>query len=611
VSVPQIELLAPARDLESGIAAINCGADAVYIGAGRFGAREAAGNPLEDIEALARHAHKYWAKVYVTLNTLLRDDEIPEAVRLAHQVHEVGVDALILQDPGLLECSLPPIPLFASTQMHNNTPEKVAFLEKVGFQRVILARELTLNQIESIRAATSIELEAFIHGALCVCHSGQCYLSYALGGRSGNRGECAQPCRRPYSLLDRNGNRLVANRYLLSIRDLNLTGQLRELLDAGVTSLKIEGRLKDKAYVANVVAHYRREIDAILRRPVERRSSSGTVEPDFVPDPAKTFNRGYTHWYPSGVRETMGSKETPKMVGEPVGEVLSCGADSFVLSAIEEIHNGDGICFFRDDGELAGTLVNRAEGNVIYPARMEWIRKGLAIFRNYDRNFLGQLERNRAARHIGVRMSFSESPAGYGLIAQDEDGVSVSRDLACEKVHARDPEKAKAVIEKRCGKLGDTEFFCIGMEVLADPVPFLPISALNELRRGLVDALRAARSAARPAIRASVSPNNVPYPETQLGYTGNVLNRKAEEFYRRHGVRRIEPAAESGLDMRGRRVMSTTYCIKYELGACPQENQAQSFAEPLFLVDENGRRLRLEFDCAECCMHVILDVETH
>jgi putative protease len=303
----------------------------------------------------------------------------------------------------------------------------------------------------------------------------------------------------------------------------------------------------------------------------------------------------------------MGANETPKMVGEPVGEVLSCGADSFVLSGMEVIHNGDGISFFDDNGELAGTLVNRAEGNVIYPAKMEWIRKGLAIFRNYDRNFLNRLERSQAARCIGIRMSFDEIPGGYRLSAQDEDGVSASRDLACEKVGARDPGKAKAVIEKQCGKLGNTEFSCIEMEVQPDPVPFLPVSALNEMRRGLVEALRAARRAARPFLRASVSPNDVPYPELELNYLGNVLNRKAEEFYRRHGVSRIEPAAESGLDMRGRKVMTTTYCIKYELGACPREHQNADFTEPLFLVDEDGRRLRLEFDCAGCCMNVLYE----
>jgi 23S rRNA 5-hydroxycytidine C2501 synthase len=605
--VTQIELLAPARDLETGVAAIDCGADAVYIGAARFGAREAAGNPPGDIEELVRHAHKYWARVYVTLNTLLRDDEIPEAIRLAHQIHELGADALIIQDPGLLQCDLPDIPIFASTQMHNSSPAKVAFLEQVGFRRVILARELSLRQIKAIRAETSIELEAFIHGALCVSHSGQCYLSYAFGGRSGNRGECAQPCRRAYSLLDRDGNCVVSNRYLLSIRDLNLTGQLRKLMDAGVTSFKIEGRLKDKTYVMNVVAHYRRAIDSILRQPGERRSSSGRVGLDFVPDPVKTFNRGYTSWYPSGRRARMGSHDSPKMVGEAVGKVASCGAGSFVLTGDVELHNGDGISFYNDDGELIGTLVNRAVGNIIYPARMDGIRKGRAIYRNHDRVFLMQLQNSRVTRRIDIRMAFAEIPEGYRLTVSDEDGVRASGDLVCAKVPAHKPEAARALIEKQLGKLGDTEFDCSSVEFTANPVPFLVVSVLNDLRRNAVERLRHARGAARPVMNGRIVSNDVPYPERELNYLGNVLNSRAAEFYQRHGVTRIEPAAESGLDMRGRNVMTTTYCIKYELDACPRLKDTCAFAEPLYLLDDSGRRLKLEFDCVECRMHVICE----
>jgi 23S rRNA 5-hydroxycytidine C2501 synthase len=602
--VPQIELLAPARGLDAGLAAISCGADAVYIGAGRFGAREAAANPLGDIEKLAQYAHRYWARVYVTLNTLLRDEEIPEAVHLAHQIHECGADALIIQDTGLLECDLPPLPLFASTQMHNNTPEKVAFLETVGFQRVILARELTLDQISAIRARTAIELEAFIHGALCVCQSGQCYLSYACGGRSGNRGECAQPCRRPYSLVDRDGNCIVSNRYLLSIRDLSLTGHLRNLLDAGVTSFKIEGRLKDKNYVMNVVGHYRRELDRVLRQPGERRSSSGTSALDFAPEPARTFNRGYTSWYPSGVRTTMGAIDSPKSVGEPVGEAISRDAVSFILNGGVELHNGDGISFYDEKNELIGTLVNRAVGDVVYPARMDGIKTGRMIYRNHDHDFLTGLQKSRVARRIGVRMSFSESPEGYRLTAQDEDGVSASKDLVCKKVPARKHEAAYAAIEKQLGKLGDTEFACTGVNIQAVPVPFVSVSTLNELRRDAMGNLREARAAARPRAGARIPTNAVPYPERELSYLGNVLNRKAADFYRRHGVTQIEPAAESGLDMRGRKLMTTAYCIKYELGACPREHPDVVFEEPLFLVDDSGRRLRLEFDCVECRMAV-------
>jgi len=603
--VRRIELLAPARDLETGIAAIDCGADAVYIGAPRFGARETAGNPVADLEKLARHAHKYWARVYVTLNTLLTDEELPEAVRLAHQVCEIGADALIIQDTGLVECDLPSIPLFASTQMHNSTPEKIAFLERVGFRRAILARELSLEQIQSIRSNTSIELEAFVHGALCVCYSGQCYLSYAFGGRSGNRGECAQPCRRSYTLVDAGGRAIARTRHLLSVRDLNLTGRLRALLDAGVSSFKIEGRLKDKPYVMNVVAHYRRELDRVLRHSEEVKSSSGNVQLDFEPDLNKTFNRGYTSWFVTGSREKMGSIDSPKMIGEPVGTVSSAARDSFVLSGTLTLHNGDGIAFYNDDGELDGTLVNRVERNVIHPARMDGLRNGRVIYRNHDRKFFVQLERSRVRRRIGVRVSFSAGPRGCRLTLCDEDGVSASKDADCPAAAARNPDTALAVLEKQLCRLGDTEFICSAFEPAVDPVPFLPVSALNELRRGAVDALREARRSNRPVLAATVRPNDDPYPEKDLSFLGNVLNSKAAAFYRRHGVSSIEPAAESGLDMRGRTVMTAKYCLKYELDACPRAAGAASLDEPLHLQDESGRRLGLKFDCARCCMEVI------
>jgi len=325
LSANQTELLAPARDLETGRAAIACGADAVYIGAARYGARAQASNALADIEALARYAHRYWARVYVTVNTLLYDDELPEAVRLIRQLYEIGVDAAIVQDVGLLECNLPPLPLVASTQMHNDTPDKIAFLERVGFSRAILARELSLEQIRAIRERTAIELECFVHGALCVCYSGQCTMSYAIGGRSGNRGQCAQPCRRRYTLVDREGETL-AEGHLLSLRDLNLSAHLGELLDAGVASFKIEGRLKDRAYVVNVVSHYRRALDVELEARGLSRSSSGqgglaVRRADFEPDVDKTFNRGYTSYYLQGRGTPPGRIETPKMIGEAIGRV--------------------------------------------------------------------------------------------------------------------------------------------------------------------------------------------------------------------------------------------------------------------------------------------------
>ncbi|HVM71088.1 MAG TPA: U32 family peptidase [Anaerolineales bacterium] len=596
-----LELLAPARDLETGLAAINCGADAVYIGAARFGARQEAGNSLADLEQLIRHAHRYWVKVYVTVNTLLYDAEIPEALKLIHQVYDRGADALIIQDVGLLECNLPPIPLFASTQMHNTTPARVAFLEKAGFQRVILARELSLEQIREIRRQTSLELEAFIHGALCVCYSGQCNLSYAIGGRSGNRGECAQPCRRAYSLVDGRGRTLLKNRYLLSIHDLNLTGHLRGLFEAGVSSFKIEGRLKDKNYVANIVGHYRRALDALG----EPKSSSGQVCLDFDPDPDKTFNRGYTDHFVLGQRARIGTPDSPKMVGEAIGQIKAVSRTAFHLDSFQHLHNGDGLSFFTPEKELSGTMVNRIDGEWITPARMEGLRPGLALYRNHDKAFMDRLEKNRTVRKIGVEMVLTKTPGGYRLELRDEDGVTTSFQQESPHQPAEKPELAQETIEKQLGKLGETEFACHKIRVMIQPVPFLPASAWNELRRGAVESLRSARALKRPKSAGGILLNAFPFPETELNYLGNVLNEKAAAFYRRHGVTKIEPAAESGLDMHGRKVMTTKYCLKYQLEACPRDGKATLLREPLTLVDEDGRWLQLQFDCGECVMKVI------
>lgn len=599
------ELLAPAQNLECGLAAIDAGADAFYIGAARFGARAKAGNSLADIEALARHAHTYWARVYVTLNTLLHDDELPQAVRLAHQLYDIGVDALIIQDVGLLECDLPPLPLIASTQMHNHTPERVAFLEAVGFRRAILARELSLDQIKAIRQATTLELETFVHGALCVSYSGQCLMSYAIGGRSGNRGECAQPCRRVYSLVDRNGAVIVKNRHLLSLRDFNLSAHLGELLDAGVTSFKIEGRLKDKSYVVNVVSAYRRALDQELAARGLTKSSSGRSTVDFMPDLHKTFNRGYTTYFLHGRGEPPGSIDTPKMVGEWVGEVVAVDRRSFRLAqSAVDLHNGDGLCFFDAEGVLQGTVVNAVNGLTITPNSLEHIRKGTRIYRNHDHVYLRQLEKSQPVRAIEVEFTLQESPEGFTLTVVDEDGNHASATLVTEKVHAEKPEQALATVEKQLRKTGGTAFECTGVSIHWQRPYFLPVATLNELRRAALDNLLAVRAQNRPRLTGEIRRNEVPYPEKQLTYLGNVLNRQAEAFYRRHGVTDIEPAAESGLDMRGRRVMRTRYCLLHQLGYCRREKGAPLLAEPLSLVDEDGHTYPLRFDCANCEMEV-------
>jgi collagenase-like PrtC family protease len=605
------ELLAPARDLSCGRTAINCGADAVYIGAQRFGARAKVGNSLEDIEALARHAHVYWAKVYVTVNTILHDAELPQAVRLIHQLDDIGVDGVIIQDVGLLECDLPPLPLIASTQMHNLTPERVAFLEQVGFHRAILARELSLSQIATIRQQTTIELETFVHGALCVCYSGQCTMSYGIGGRSGNRGECAQPCRKRYSLVDREGAVLIEGRYLLSLRDLNLSAHLADLLDAGVTSFKIEGRLKDEAYVANVVSHYRRRLDQVLAERGLKKASSGQSCIDFEPDVTKTFNRGYTSHFLYGRGDSPGSIDTPKMTGEFVGTVTAVDRRSFTLETAAPLHTGDGLCFFDAHRELCGTTINGVHGTAIIPAKIEGIEKGTRIYRNHDRLFAKQLKNGRADRQIPIRLKLEETPEGFSLSAADRDGNMAVETLAVEKVQAENPEKALANARKQMGKTGGTAFVCETVDVAWTKSHFVPLSALNALRRRTLERLSAVREENRPRLRKTISRNSVPYPEETLTYLGNVLNEHAAAFYRRHGVTQIEPAAESGLDMRGRVVMRTKYCIKHELGLCPKRGKAPSadgapsLKEPLHLVDEGGHRYELRFDCGACEMDVV------
>ncbi len=642
-----VELLAPAKDLETGIAAINCGADAVYVGAARFGAREAAANALSDIEELARYAHRYWGKVYAAVNTILRDDEIEAAVGLCRDLHRAGVDGLIIQDVGLLECDLPPLPLIASTQMHNHTPERVRFLEKVGFARTILARELDLDRIREIRATTAIELEVFIHGALCVCMSGQCTLSYAMGGRSGNRGQCAQPCRRGYSLVDARGKTIVADRHLLSLRDLNLTPHLGELLGAGVSSFKIEGRLKNKAYVMNVVGHYRQVLDGLLAARGERRTSSGTVTLGFSPNPDKTFNRGYTRYFLHGRGAEVASPDSPKHVGEPLGRVTALGRDSFTLDAPAPLQNGDGITFYDDHHQLSGSAVNRVQGKVVFPQKLDGLAAGARVFRNHDHAFAKQIAQSRPARTIAIALRLEETPDGIALEATDEDGIRAVVALACDKIPAEKTTRAAAYVEQQLAKLGDTEFGASSI-VLAWQTPLhLPPAQVNSLRRQLAEALRAARASARPKQERPFVPNAVSFPTTSLSYQANVLNRKAVAFYRRHGVVDLEPAAESGLDLAGRVVMTTRYCLKYELGLCPRrkdfttestesaegtrekgvrlqtpeipfpsasaravlsvvKNRIPAHPEPWSLVDDEGRRLRLRFRCADryCVMEV-------
>jgi collagenase-like PrtC family protease len=598
-----IELLAPAQDGPTARAAIRCGADAVYLGAPRFSAREAAGNAIPTIRDVTDFAHEYYARVYVALNTLLYDEELPVAEKTIRQLYEAGVDGLIIQDAGLLELDLPPLPLIASTQLHNATGEKVKFWEDVGLSRVILARELTLAEMREIRRQTHIELECFIHGSLCVGASGQCYMSYALGGRSGNRGQCAQPCRRPYRLRDLQGNTLVKDRHLLCLKDLNLSDHLEELIDAGICSFKIEGRLKDIPYVANTVGFYRQKLDSILSRKGLRRSSSGSVRLDFQPNLDKTFNRGFTDYGLTGRTSSIASIDTPKSIGEFVGTVARVEESCFILDRAHDLHNADGVCFFDRQKNLGGTVINRVEGQRVYPQNVQGIHPEQKIYRNFDYAFSRRLSGRPAERKIRLAMLLEETPDGLVLSGTDEDDNQARVEIPGAKQSARKKEAARQTAVTQLTKLGNTLFECSDVQLQTQDTYFLPISRLNTAKRELVERLRQVRQARRPRPAGGIRRNAAPYPDKHLTYLGNVLNAKARAFYRRHGVETIAPAAESGQDLSGQVVMTTKYCLREELGLCPGR-PSDSPAEPLLLEDEDGRRFTLRFRCGPCGMEI-------
>jgi len=592
----KIELLAPAKDAATAIAAIQCGADAVYIGAERFGARQAAVNSLEDIQKVVDFAHQYYAKVYVALNILLFDGELAIAEKMTHQLYRTKIDGLIIQDTGLLELDLPPIPLIASTQMDNSSLEKVKFLEDVGFKRVILARELTLDKIKRIRDNTSVELECFIHGALCVSASGQCYMSRALGGRSGNRGQCAQPCRRLYTLKNLNDELFAKDRYLLSLKDLKLSEHLEELIDAGISTFKIEGRLKDISYVVNTVSFYRKLLDSILAKKTLQRSSSGTVKLNFEPNLEKTFNRGFSEYNFAPQEAKIGSLDTPKSIGELIGTVKAVEKTYFIIDSKQELHNGDGICFFDWHQKLSGTTINGVEGKMVYPQKMNEIHVGQKIYRNLDHQFAQKLLNSPADRKIGISITVGENPSGLVITAVDEDGNTAQTEIAGEKKIAMKKETAKDAFHNQLTRLGNTIFECGSLKIETQDMYFVPASQLNEARRQLIENLLKVRRVNRPCPTASITKNNIPYPQKHLSFTGNVLNQKAEEFYRRHGVETIEPGAESGQDLIGKKVMTTKYCLRRELNLCTGHSTGNP-AEPLILQDEDGRDYEVKFLC--------------
>ena len=605
-----IELLAPAKNLECGIEAIRHGADAVYIGAPKYGARAAAGNSLDDLRQLAEYAHQYGARVYVTLNTIIYDDELAEVERLVWDLYHIGIDALIVQDMALLTMKLPPIELHASTQTDNRTPEKVQFLYEQGFSQVVLARELSLDDIAAIHRACPVPLEAFVHGALCVSYSGQCYASQACFGRSANRGECAQFCRLPFDLVDADGRVIERGRHLLSLKDMNRSAHLEAMMDAGVRSFKIEGRLKDVTYVKNVTAAYRQAIDAVLARRTEyKRASQGVSTYTFVPQLDKSFNRGFTDYFITGQRSEVYSFATPKAMGEPVGQVREVGRGYLVLSSSKEFHNGDGLCFIDEQGQLQGFRVNRVEGERLYPKEMpRGLRVRTALYRNYDQEFERLLSRPSAERRIPVDILLRDTQQGFALTLTDDEGYTSTVTFTRDKEVARTEQRA--TLEAGLAKLGGTIFVASSVEIDFTDNWFIPSSVVADMRRTAVEAFERARRLNSDSSKSKVyKAGRVQKPQSgiqlsPLTYLANVANQRAADFYRSCGATEVQPAYEISAP-RGATLMFCRHCLRYAMGWCPHRGGKLSpYREPYTLVSADGARFKLEFDCKECIMKV-------
>ena len=594
----KLELLAPAKDKKTAIAAIESGCDAVYIGAVKFGARQAVGNSLEDIKEVVEYAHKFYVKVHVTINTILTDDELLQAKDLIWKLYEIGVDAIIVQDMGILELAirgeLPPIPIHASTQCDIRTLEKAEFFQNVGVSRIILARELSLEQIQKICSVVSskddkenaIEVETFIHGALCVSYSGQCYMSQYIGGRSANRGECAQACRKKYTLIDENGNIIAKDKHLLSLKDFNASKQIENLVKAGVKSFKIEGRLKDENYVKNVVAYYRNILDNC-----GRKSSSGKIFADFEPDVKKSFNRGFTEYFLKK-REKCFNFDTPKAIGEKIGTVTKVGKDFFEIKSKLQLNNQDGLCFM-NGGHLEGCLVNRSDKNgaviKVFPNKMNGIKTGTEIFRNQDVVFEKLLSNSKIKRRIGVEIIYRD-----GIITAIDDNKNSANVSVDFTESPKNPDKMKENFIKQMEKTGESDFYARKVRVCSD-LPFIPISVVNELRRKLLDELmderlkNYKRDVQKPLQHAF-------FPKEKLDYKANIHNQTAKEFYENCGCEVCEMSLEcSSCTQKYIELMRTKHCLKFAFDMCGSPKK-------LFLIDDKGKKYPLEFDCKNCEM---------
>ena len=608
-----LELLAPAKNADFGIEAINHGADAVYIGGPAFGARAKAPNTLEDIVRLVKHAHRYHAEVFVALNTIFHDNELEGARKLVHQLHEAEVDALIVQDMGLLQMDLPPIQLHASTQTDIRTVEKAVFLDQVGFSQMVLARELDLHTIQKIAAATESNLEFFVHGALCVAFSGQCFISHAHTGRSANRGECSQECRLPFTLEDSKGRIIGKDKHFLSMKDNDQSANLRALIAAGVSSFKIEGRYKDLPYVKNATAHYRQLLDEILHESPElAKSSSGISTYTFSPQPEKTFNRSATDYFVNGRQGDIGAFDTPKFSGEALGLVSKVGKDFFEVESDVQLHNGDGVCFFDVHKELVGLRINTVDGKKLFPNEMPAdIRNNMQVYRNRDHAFMRLLEKDSAQRNIQLQMIFAETSDGFALSVTDDVGFSATVNCVAEKQVADNIAKAEASLRENLSKLGNTNFAANEIYLQTTQAWFVPASVVNNLRREAIEQLEQVRLTGyqRPQPKPPAVPPAI-FPEDTLSYLANVYNQKARHFYEKHGVKLIASAYEANKELGEVPLMITKHCLRFSHGMCPKEAkgvigvQGTVTAEPMTLINGNDR-FTLKFDCKPCEMHVM------
>lgn len=604
----KIEILAPAKNLYQGMAAINAGADAVYIGAHQFGARSNATNSVEDVAEMVKYAHLFKAKVFVVINTILYDNELEQCRKLIYELYNIGVDALIIQDMAIMEMDLPPIVIHASTQANNRDAKHVKFLADAGMKRVVLARELNLDQVREIHEATDVELEFFVSGALCVSFSGNCYMSVANGERSANRGSCAQNCRLPYRLIDGTGTTLIESSHLLSIKDLDLSDQLPNLIEAGVSSFKIEGRLKDIVYVKNNTSYLRKKLDAFLEGSDKyEKASSGRTFYNFEPEMDRSFNRGYTDYFVNKRKEKIGSWESPKSKGQYIGKVLEIKANGYVIENYELLNNGDGLYFVNENGEADGAQINIIFNNLVIPNTFKPLAIGTDIYRNSDAEFNKMVEKeNSAVRKIGVNLYFTETQAGFQLLAIDEDGHQCSMELETNKEVAKNPDSVIPNIKKNLAKTGNTPFMVDEIEVTFSNNWFLPISKVNEIRREVLEQLVDIRVQEYHREEYQITKTDHPYPVSKLDFTYNVSNKMARAFYKRHGVTEIEKAFELQWDPGKARVMTTKYCVKYELGKCARfqrDTMGEKLVEPLTLK-HGENEYKLKFNCKPCEMEI-------